>query len=185
VKKRVLINVEDKDIRVAILEDDQLVQLFVEQIEEKSIVGNLYKGRVEGVVAGLQAVFVNIGMERNAFLHFSDVVGNYILPGKKGGQPTRPTAPEEEGAAPRKCRELARGDTLLVQVVKEPLGTKGARVTSNISLPGVIWFICPIRTGERGGSRVAFRIRPSGGACARFSSRSMPTMADSSSARRV
>lgn len=150
-KKRVLINVEDKDIRVAILEDDQLVQLFVEQIEEKSIVGNLYKGRVEGVVAGLQAVFVNIGMERNAFLHFSDVVGDYILPGKKGGHPTRPTAPEEEGAEPRKCRELRAGDSLLVQVVKEPLGTKGARVTSNISLPGRYLVYLPYSDGRTGG----------------------------------
>lgn len=71
--KKVLINVEDRELRVAILEDDQLVELFTESLDEKSILNNIYKGRVEGVIPGLKAAFVNIGLDRNAFLHFDDV----------------------------------------------------------------------------------------------------------------
>ncbi|MCX7963662.1 MAG: Rne/Rng family ribonuclease [Candidatus Sumerlaea chitinivorans] len=71
--KRVLINVEDRELRVAILEDDQLTEFYIESLEDKTILNNIYKGRVEGVLPGLSAAFVNIGLERNAFLHFDDV----------------------------------------------------------------------------------------------------------------
>ena len=71
--KKVLINVEEKELRVAILEDDQLVELYIENLDEKSILNNIYKGRVEDVLPGLKAAFVNIGLEKNAFLHFDDV----------------------------------------------------------------------------------------------------------------
>jgi len=71
--KKVLINVEERELRVAILEDEQLVELYIESLDEKSILNNIYKGRVEDVLPGLKAAFVNIGLERNAFLHFDDV----------------------------------------------------------------------------------------------------------------
>lgn len=71
--KKVLINVEDRELRVAILEDDQLVELYIESLDERSILNNIYKGKVEDVLPGLKAAFVNIGLERNAFLHFDDV----------------------------------------------------------------------------------------------------------------
>lgn len=172
VKKRVLINVEDKDIRVAVLEDNELCQLFVEQLDDKSIVGNVYKGLVEGIVPGLQAAFINIGLERNAFLHFSDIVGNYILPGKGLSRPparrghSRPHASgaeapppegEEDGeTAPEKpvahkAVPLKSGDEVLVQVVKEPISSKGARVTANISLPGRYLVFLPFSDGSAGG----------------------------------
>src|SRR4051812_30069308 len=85
--KQALINVEETDIRVAILEDGNLVELFVEDFRSLSNVGNIYKGRVEGIVPGLKAVFVNIGREKNAFLHFSDVLEEYDLPMR--GRPER------------------------------------------------------------------------------------------------
>lgn len=71
--KKVLINVEERELRVAILEDEQLVELYIESLDEKSILNNIYKGRVEDVLPGLKAAFVNIGLDRNAFLHFDDV----------------------------------------------------------------------------------------------------------------
>lgn len=85
--KQALINVEETDIRVAMLEDGALVELFVEDLTSKSKVGNIYKGQVEGIVPSLKAVFVNIGSERNAFLHFSDVLPEYELPQR--GRPER------------------------------------------------------------------------------------------------
>lgn len=85
--KQVLINVEATDIRVAMLEDGQLVELFVEKFNGKAILGNIYKGRVEAIVPGLKAVFVNVGMEKNAFLHFDDVLEEYELPDR--GKPER------------------------------------------------------------------------------------------------
>lgn len=85
--KQALINVEETDIRVAILEDGSLVELFVENFRSLSNVGNIYKGRVEGIVPGLKAVFVNVGREKNAFLHFSDVLEEYDLP--MTGRPER------------------------------------------------------------------------------------------------
>ena len=85
--KQALINVEETDIRVAIMEDGNLVELFVENLRSLSNVGNIYKGRVEGIVPSLKAVFVNIGREKNAFLHFSDVLEEYDLP--MSGRPER------------------------------------------------------------------------------------------------
>jgi ribonuclease G len=167
VKKKVLINVEDKDIRVAILEDGQLAQLFVESIENKSIVGNIYKGRVDSIVPGLQAVFVDIGLERNAFLHFADVHDGYTLPYK--GAPQRSGhsrrdgerkkeendaeqgEPEELRTHKTKSVELKTGNEILVQAIKEPMGTKGARISSYISLPGRFLVLLPFSSSNGGG----------------------------------
>ncbi len=71
--RKVLINVEERELRVAILDDEQLVELYIESLDEKSILNNIYKGRIEDVLPGLKAAFVNIGLDRNAFLHFDDV----------------------------------------------------------------------------------------------------------------
>ncbi|MCX7625958.1 MAG: hypothetical protein N2Z21_07095, partial [Candidatus Sumerlaeaceae bacterium] len=71
--KTVLVNVEDRELRIAILENGQLTELYIESLDDKTILNNIYKGRVEGVLPGLSAAFVNIGLGRNAFLHFDDV----------------------------------------------------------------------------------------------------------------
>ena len=175
--KKVLINVEDKDIRVAVLENAQLTQLFVEPLDEKSIVGNIYKAKVESIVPGLQAVFVDIGFDRNAFLHFADVHNAYHLPykggplrgkGEGGGgrKDAKTPGPEEEkeetgeaaGASRKRHKEqksvraeLKVGDEILVQVTKEPLGSKGARVSSYISLPGRYLVLLPFSSPNGGG----------------------------------
>ncbi|MFP4381782.1 MAG: ribonuclease E/G [Candidatus Sumerlaeia bacterium] len=158
--KKVLINVEDKDIRVAILEDGELAQLFVESIENKSIVGNIYKGRVDSIVPGLQAVFVDIGLERNAFLHFADVNDNYSVPMKgapqrsnsnKGNKSNNRNESNDKGKSKKKSHELKTGDEILVQAVKEPMGTKGARLTSYISLPGRYLVMLPFSDDNSGG----------------------------------
>ncbi len=77
--KKVLINVEEREVRIAILEDDQLVELYIESLDNKTILNNIYRGRVEGIVAGLNAAFVNIGFERNAFLHFNDIRPDLLM----------------------------------------------------------------------------------------------------------
>jgi ribonuclease G len=165
------------DIRVAVLEDGDLMQLFTERIDNKSIVGNIYKGRVEAIVPGLKAVFVDIGLERNAFLHFSDVRSNFLLPDR--GAPRRSAGkhvaeeedyadadvpdeedetPEEEGQPKRKLpaakpEELRIGDEVLIQVLKEPISTKGPRVTTYITLPGRYMVYLPFSEKEGGVSR--------------------------------
>lgn len=153
VKKRVLINVEDKDIRVATLEDGQLAQLFVEQIDNKSTVGNVYRGRVEGIVPGLQAAFVNIGMERNAFLHYADILDEFQLPGKTfyGDRGDSKGRGQGKKGAPKNQREMRSGEEIMVQVLKEPLGTKGARVSMNVSLPGRYLVLLPFAEGRNSG----------------------------------
>ncbi len=92
--KRVLINVEDRELRIAILEDEQLTELYIEPLDDKTILNNIYKGRVEGVLPGLSAAFVNVGFERNAFLHFDDVRPDLLLElqAKHEGRPL-PTPP--------------------------------------------------------------------------------------------
>ncbi len=143
-KREILISSTSREIRVAILEDDQLVELLVDRPEARRMVGDIYLGRVEAVQPGIQAAFVDIGTEKSAFLHASDVV----VPGEE-------EEPDEEGEegddaddsadAPRRSRRakappiqdvLKKGDTLIVQVSKEPISTKGPRVTAEVSLAG-------------------------------------------------
>lgn len=179
---QVLVNVEATDIRVALLEDGNLVELFVDHFNQKSILGNIYKGKVEAIVPGLKAVFVNIGMEKNAFLHFADVLQEYELPDRGRPERLRPQAKpvdaEEWGedgddyipppilpdselteaenaelAKPRSTRALKVGDSILVQVIKEPLKEKGPRVTSYISVPGRFLVMMPYSDNHGGVSR--------------------------------
>ncbi|HOE98026.1 MAG TPA: hypothetical protein PK847_15755, partial [Candidatus Sumerlaeota bacterium] len=161
-RRQVLINVEATDIRVAMLEDGTLVELFVEDLHTRSKIGNIYKGRVESIVPGLRAVFVNIGCEKNAFLHFNDVLPEFELPQK--GRPERERRSQlrgteavdamadqeedddyvdpvvvgetEEAVKNRPRRPLRVGDEILVQVTKEEINNKGPRITTFISLPG-------------------------------------------------
>jgi ribonuclease G len=114
------------------LEDDRLVELLVDRPDIKRTVGNIYRGRVEAVLPGLQAAFVDLGLGKSAFLHASDLV-----------EPEEEELDEEESDRRRPSRKtpniqdlVKRGDTVLVQVTKEPIGTKGPRVTTQISLAG-------------------------------------------------
>jgi Rne/Rng family ribonuclease len=129
--KKVLINVEDRAYRIAILEDDQLVELYFESQDDKTILNNVYKGRIEGVIPGLKAAFVNIGLEKNAFLHFDDVRPDLLI--EKPAAPAaeveaekpeqmaaEPVPPPEEPEYQPSAEELAAVEELSVAPVEPP-----------------------------------------------------------------
>lgn len=163
-KREILISATQREVRVAIIEDEQLVELQVDRPENKRMVGDIYLGKVEAVLPGLQAAFVNIGTEKSAFLHNSDLVydedgdedddeegddedegaeaddaeaaasgeAQAEKPAKKprrGGRRRRKDPPKIEDV-------LKRGQSLIVQVSKEPISTKGPRVTAQVSMAG-------------------------------------------------
>ena len=120
-KEEILINVTPSEVRAALLENGVLQEVYVERAARRGLISNIYKGRVLRVLPGMQAAFVDIGLERTAFLHASDIARN-------GGG--------ENGDEVPNIRELVReGDEIMVQVVKDPLGNKGARLTTYITLP--------------------------------------------------
>lgn len=123
--KEIIVSVEPWETRVALLEEGQLVEIHHERPASERSVGNIYRGKVENVLPGMQAAFVNIGLERNAFLYVADV-----SPRDEDG--------EEIAVAGRaSIRELLRvGQDVMVQVTKDAIGGKGARVTTHITLPG-------------------------------------------------
>jgi ribonuclease G len=189
-KREILINGSQRETRVAILEDDRLVELLVDRPDHRRSVGDIYLGRVEAVLPGIQAAFVDIGQEKSAFLHASDLLepdedeepeeeavedpdpaeaevavetaaaeeaserkggwrgrdrrrrgrGNKG-PGENGGNAMGQAETRQREISPRRALPniqdiLKKGQTLPVQVTKEPIGTKGCRVTAQISLPG-------------------------------------------------
>lgn len=120
----ILVNVTPRETRAAVIEDGVLQEVFIERANRLGLLGNVYKGRVSRVLPGMQAAFIDIGLERTAFLHASDIAG--------------PENHAEGFEAPRSdnIRELVvEGGEILVQVLKDPLGTKGARLTTFISIP--------------------------------------------------
>jgi len=138
-----LINADGPETRVALVEDGLLGELYIERKQERGIAGNIYKGRVERVLPGMQAAFVNIGLDKSAYLHVSDVRGTpddlkRLL--AAGENPAQENGEEEEPEAPAggaRIEDLLKeGQEIVVQVTKEPISTKGARVTRYISLPG-------------------------------------------------
>jgi ribonuclease G len=139
-KREILINANPKETRVAIIEDDDLVELLVDRPDARRMVGDIYVGRVEAVLPGIQAAFVDIGTEKSAFLHASDLV----FPEEEGAEDADDAEDEEEDDEKREKRSkappiqdvLKRGQEIVVQVSKEPISTKGPRVTAQISLAG-------------------------------------------------
>ena len=139
-KREILINANPRETRVAILEDEELVELLVDRPEARRMVGDIYLGRVEAVLPGIQAAFVDIGTEKSAFLHASDLV--YDEGGEPGDEDEDDDSDEAQdrrharSKAPPIQDVLKRGQDLIVQVSKEPISTKGPRVTAQISLAG-------------------------------------------------
>src|SRR3954449_5238679 len=142
-----VINADGPETRVALVQDGYLGELYIERKRERGIAGNIYKGRVERVLPGMQAAFVNIGLEKSAYLHVSDVRGTPDdLKGLLSGESSRSDEnrdDEEERDAARahgggaRIEDLLKeGQEVIVQVTKEPISTKGARTTRYISLPG-------------------------------------------------
>src|SRR5204862_3043623 len=192
--KEMIISSGAHDTRVAILEDDQVVEVFIERENQRGVVGNIYKGRVSKVLPGMQSSFIDIGLERDAFLYVTEVINTVEEferlagdddeeeedkkahaavrlpdPAAEGAQaaaesavlaletplpsdaPAPPPRPPESRGGDRRGRDrdrdrdqpqakiedlLKEGQEILVQVVKEPLGTKGARLTSHVTMPG-------------------------------------------------
>jgi ribonuclease G len=133
--KDLIVCTTPQETKVALLEDGVVAELFIEREAQRGVVGNIYKGRVTRVLPGMQSAFVDIGLERDAFLYVTDVLAeldeNLLEPEEGGGD----GAPALSRHAPIE-EKLREGQELVVQVVKEPLGTKGARITSHVSLPG-------------------------------------------------
>ena len=124
ISEEILINITPQETRVAIVENGALQEVSIERQRSRGIVGNIYKGKVNRVLPGMEAAFVDIGLEKSGFLHVSD-----IDIGEEGG------AEGESDSRPAINELLQEGQTLLVQVVKDPIGTKGARLTTSISVP--------------------------------------------------
>ena len=132
-QKEIIINCSDGEKRAALLEDRRLVEVYFEGGNHDNIVGNIYKGRVANVLPGMSAAFVDIGLEKNAFLYMDDAV-NQLSRGKM-----RPAAKKV-----RNIRDVVReGQEIIVQVTKEPIGTKGARVVTELSLAGRYTVLMP------------------------------------------
>ena len=143
-KRELLINATPKETRVAILEEDELVELLVDRPDARRMVGDIYLGRVEAVLPGIQAAFVDIGTEKSAFLHASDLV---FPDDEQDGddddeEPEDDSREESNDSRARRAKSppiqdlLKRGQDIVVQVSKEPISTKGPRVTAQISLAG-------------------------------------------------
>jgi ribonuclease G len=141
-KQDIVINSTTSETRIALLEDDQLVEVFVERPENERMVGSLYKGIVRKVMVGMSAAFVNIGFQQDAFLHFSDIGGgdNYSMDGvEKDNENGKSHHSRKRWEKP----DIKTGQEILVQIIKEPIGTKGPRVSSQISMPGRFLVLVP------------------------------------------
>jgi ribonuclease G len=147
-KREIIVNSSMVETRVAVLEDGVLVELLIDDSKNKSIAGNIYKGRVLKILPGMQAAFVDLGLAKDAFLYVRDIFEDLeeyerLLNLGEEGEPGEPL-PEEprpsfaRGRRPQATIEelLKEGQEVLAQVAREPLGTKGARITSHITLPG-------------------------------------------------
>jgi ribonuclease G len=143
--KKILISRTSSETRSAILEDGKLVNFFVERPEETRLVGNIYKGKVENVIKGIQAAFIDIGREQNAFLPFSEIsdmnkVKSIMADIKKGRDweyKWHDTSDDQNKI------DLKSGKEILIQIIKEPFRQKGARVTTDITIPGRFLVLIP------------------------------------------
>jgi ribonuclease G len=140
--KDIIINSTNEETRIVLREDNRVVELFVEAPEHERMVGDIYKGKVSRVLPGMQAVFTDIGHAQNAFLHFSDVDSGYkdfFKESEEGNKNAKRRRRYDFSVE----RDLKKGNDILVQIVKEPISTKGCRVTSEITVPGRFVVLIP------------------------------------------
>ncbi len=134
----ILINGGLHEIRVALLENAVLQELYIERQSNLGLVGNIYKGKVERVLPGMDAAFVDIGLERNAFLHVKNISQSQaqcLTAATHNNSKSNNVGVENTSNRPRITDYVRQGDAILVQVIKDPLGTKGARLSTDISIP--------------------------------------------------
>jgi ribonuclease G len=147
--KEMIISSNGHETMVAILEDDLVAEIFVERERNRGVVGNVYKGRVSKVLPGMQSSFIDLGLERDGFLYVAEVIDTLeeferleagdddAAPKAEGKDAREASRAESRERAQAKIEDLLKeGQEILVQVVKEPLGTKGARLTSHVTMPG-------------------------------------------------
>jgi ribonuclease G len=135
--KEFIINVEPLETRIAFIEEKRLTELLIDRHESRSVVGNVYKGRVDSIVPGIQAAFVDIGFEKNGFLYVSDIAGaegtgDFVF--EEGT--AKPKERSRRGKPPAIESLLKKNQHIMVQVSKDTLGTKGVRLTNYVTLPG-------------------------------------------------
>jgi ribonuclease G len=141
-REEILINATSREVRSALVESGVLQEVQIERTSRRGLISNIYKGKVSRVLPGMQAAFIELGLERTAFLHASDIARSpHTEHPENGGEPD--------------IREFVHdGQELLVQVLKEPLGTKGARLTTYIALPSRYLVLTPNTTGIGVSSRI-------------------------------
>ena len=138
--EEILVNVTPRETRVAVVENGMLQELHIERGWRRGVVGNLYKGRVQRVMPGMQAAFIDIGLERAAFLHANDIHRSNAAVASDDQQLDEPSAPTPV----RPITELLReGQDIVVQVLKDPIGSKGARLTTQVSIPSRYLVLLP------------------------------------------
>ncbi len=135
-KREILVDINPHQTRVGMLEDGELAELYVERTGRERLVGNIYKGCVQNVLPGMQAAFVDIGLEKNAFLYAGDINADKSVF-------DFPDSHQSDKFEKNIVDMVRQGQEIILQVVKEPVGTKGARVTTNITLPGRTLVLVP------------------------------------------
>jgi ribonuclease G len=143
---KMLIESDPHQTRIGVLEDDRLTEIFVERHRHRGLVGNVYKGRVTRVLPGMQAAFVDVGLERDAFLYVSDVASDVESMDELEIEEPRnhdDAPPVHHGPTPSIDELLKPGQEIIVQVVKDPLPNKGARISTHVTLPGRYLVLLP------------------------------------------
>ncbi len=138
-KKEIYINESMGETRIAILEDSQLVEVYIERQDKHRMVGNVYKGVVENVLPGMQAAFVDIGYDINAFLPFTEIQNNKYLDEADSDENNNKN---NRNTGSIKV-DLQTGQEIFVQVIKEPFAGKGPRVTTEVAIPGRLLVLVP------------------------------------------
>ena len=141
---KMLIESDPHQTRIAVLESDRLTEIFVERHRHRGCVGNVYKGRVTRVLPGMQAAFVDVGLERDAFLYVSDVAPDVeAMEDMEIEEPADEPPAQHHHATPSIDDLLKPGQEIIVQVVKDPLPNKGARISTHVTLPGRYLVLLP------------------------------------------
>ena len=137
-QREIVVDINPYQTRVVLLEDDSPSEIYIERRGKERLVGNIYNGRVQNVLPGMQAAFVDIGLERNAFLYAGDIQ----LDRSEFQFGESPGDVKLNGSG--NIRDIVKqGQDIMVQVLKEPVGTKGARITTHITLPGRTLVLMP------------------------------------------
>src|SRR5215468_4172088 len=135
--REIVINATKHESRIAVLDEGPVVELWVERTRHRTIVGNIYKGRVTKVLPGMQSAFVDLGLERDAFLYVSDVIEDLEdFEHETSEEMAFDDAMQQPSGRPEISDLLREGQEIVVQVAKDTIAGKGARITSHVTLPG-------------------------------------------------